>query len=160
MLVLQMYNSNVCCFMYKNVDRKHHLNFKWHFIFITEHGQKFPGLRPANAVGLHGSQQKWAETGPGGACPEAGADGIQPGAPEERQTAVRVPLSQNIWLAGSTASGGHLLDPQLLPHCQLSGRRLPQWHFQTNLNTCTGGQTGATALLPDSGDIIATDRAE
>lgn len=51
------------------------LSFSSYFlVFTTEHGQKFPGLRPANAAGLDGSQQKWAETGPGRACTEASAD--------------------------------------------------------------------------------------
>lgn len=156
-----LFRTTMCFYVPKKKnERKCITLLNFCLVFITEHGQKFPGLRPANAAGLDGSQQKWAETGPGGACPEASADRIQPGAPQERQTAVRVPLSQNIWLACSTASRGHLLHPQHLPHCHLSGRGLPQRHFQTNLNTCTRGQTGATALLPDSGDIIATDRAE
>lgn len=52
-------------------------------VFLLEHGQKFPGLRPADAAGLDGPQQKWAETGPGRASAEARADRIQPRAPEE-----------------------------------------------------------------------------
>lgn len=132
-------------------------------VFPLEHGQKFPGLRPADAAGLNGPQQKWAETGPGGACAEASADRIQPRASEERQAALRVTLSQNIWLACSAASRGHpscLLIPQLLPHCHLSGRRLPQRHFQTDPHTGSRGQAGATALLPNFGDTVVSNRAK
>lgn len=132
-------------------------------VLPLEHGQKFPGLRPADAAGLNGPQQKWAETGPGGACTAASADRIQPRAPEERQTALRVALPQNIWLACGTASGERLsclFIPQLLPHCHLSGRRLPQRHFQTDPHACTRSQAGATALLPNIGDTVATNRAK
>lgn len=128
-----------------------------------EHGQKFPGLRPADAAGLDGPQQKWAETGPGGPCTEASADRIQPGASEERQAALRVALPQNIWLACGAASRWGtcwLLIPQLLPHCHHSGRRLPQRHFQTGRHTCSRGQAGATALLPNIGDTVVTNRAK
>lgn len=59
-------------------------------VFSLEYGQKFPGLRPADAAGLNGSQQKWAEARPGGACVEASADRIQPRAAEERPAALRV----------------------------------------------------------------------
>lgn len=139
------------------------LYLKFVLFVPAEHGQKFPGLRPADAAGLNGSQQKWAEAGPGGARTEAGANRIQPGASEERQAALRVALPQNIWLACSTASRGRpscLLTPQPLPHCHLSGRRLPQWHFQTDPNTCSRGQAGATALLPNLGDTVVPNRAK
>lgn len=133
------------------------------FFLPIEHGQKFSGLRPANTAGLDGSQQKWAEAGPGGARAEAGADRIQPRAAEERQAALRVALPQSIWLACSTASRGrpsYLLTPQLFPHCHLSGRRLPQRHFQTAPHPCSRGQAGTTALLPNFGDTLATNRAK
>lgn len=45
-----------------------------YFVLPPEHGEKFPGLRPTNAAGLNGSQQKWAETGPSRTCAEARAD--------------------------------------------------------------------------------------
>lgn len=132
-------------------------------VLSVEHGQKFPGLRPADAAGLNGSQQKRAETGPGGACAEASADRIQPRASEERQAALRVTLPQNIWLACGTSSRGCpscLLLPQLFPHCHLSGRRLPQRHFQTDPHTCSRGQACAAALLPNFRDTVATNRAK
>ncbi len=139
------------------------LMFTFCLVIPLEHGQKFPGLRPADAAGLNGSQQKWAETGPGRACSEASADWIQPRASEECQTALWVALPQNTWLACGAASRGHLgciLIPQLLPYCHLSGRRLPQRHFQTNPHTRTRGQAGASALLPNFGDTFATDRTK
>lgn len=128
--------------------------------FPLEHGQKFPGLRPADAAGLHGSQQKRAEAGPGGPSFEAGADRVQPRAAEERQAALWVAFPQNIQLAGGTASWGRsscVLIPQLLPDYHLSGGRLPQRHFKT---ACSRGQAGATALLPNVGDTASTNRAK
>lgn len=43
-------------------------------VFPPEHGQKFPGLGPANAAGLDGPQQERAEAGPGGSSTQAGTD--------------------------------------------------------------------------------------
>lgn len=157
--------------------RHHHpetFPFCWHccpciviFLFLScpfpEHGQKFPGLRPADAAGLDGPQQKWAETGPGGTCAEASADWVQPRAFEECQTALRVTLPKNIRLACSTSPRRHpspLLIPQLVPQCHLSGRRLPQWHFQTLAHSCSRGQACTAALLPNVGDTVATNRAK
>lgn len=144
------------------ITPRRHRNYH-SFLFLSEHGQKFPGLRPTDAAGLNGSQQKWAETRPGGACVEASADRIQPRASEECQTALRVAFPQNVWVARRATSRrdfGRLLVPQLIPQYHISGRRLPQRHFQTNPHTSTRGQTGATTLLPNFGDAAATNRAK
>lgn len=158
-------NSCHCHSNHPQLQTAFSLHCFWCFCLVLslEHGQKFPGLRPADAAGLNGPQQKWAETGPGGACAEASADRIQPGASEERQAALRVALPQNIWLACGAASRGRpccVLIPQLLSHCHLSGRRLPQRHLQTDPHTCGRGQAGATALLQNLGDTVATNRAK
>ncbi|CAL8268439.1 unnamed protein product [Arctogadus glacialis] len=102
---------------------------------LPEHGQKFPGLGPADTAGLDGAEQERAEAGPGGSGAQAGATEYSPELLKNVRQLYesRFPKTSG-WLAARRPEGLpvaiHLL-AELLSYSHLSGRRLPQWHHQT-----------------------------